>query len=110
MNSFLIYAATTLLRSSLKPSPSLSSGGRRGRVRMVNLLPLRHQLEIHPSGAETYLTRAYLGGRWRRVIVLCRPGCPHGCCPGEVIVGIANVGSRAPVIVPIARRWRRTLR
>ena len=72
---------------------------------MVNLLALRHQLEIHPSGAKTYLTRAYLGGRWRRVIVLRRPGCPHGCCPDEVIVGIAVTGARAA-----ARRGRRTLR
>ena len=78
---------------------------------MVAVLAVRHRLQLHPSGAKTFHTRAWLASGWRRVLVLLRPGCPHGRHQDELLIALRGLTARArerAVITLHLRRRRRS--
>ena len=80
---------------------------------MTAVLAVRHRLQLHTSGAKTFHTRAWLAGGWRRVLVLLRPGCPHGCHQDELLIALTGLTARArerAVITLHPRRRRRSTR
>ena len=77
---------------------------------MVAVLAVRHRLQLHTSGAKTFHTRAWLAGGRRRVLVLLRPGCPHGCHPNELLIALTGLTARARERAVITFHPRRRIR